>query len=225
VSAGAPNRIIAAVGLAREARIAEGPGVHAVIGGGDATALGEALRHAVAQGASGIISFGIAGGLDPALTPGACIVGSAARDGQTRWATDPVWSKNLQARLSGAISGEIVGLDWPAASLKQKKLLHGATGALAVDMESHVAGRTAAESGLPFAILRVVCDPAGRDLPPAALAGMRRDGTTDIGAVLKRLLRNPAQLVALIALANNARAAFSRLKGRRKRAGESFALN
>ena len=225
MSVGATNRIIAAVGLAREARIAEGQGVLAVIGGGDAAALAEALRHAIAQGASGIISFGIAGGLDPALKPGACIVGSAVRDGQARLVTDPVWSKNLQAKLPRVIVGDMAGLDWPAASVKQKKLLHSVTGALAVDMESHVAGRIAAQAGLPFAILRVVCDPAGRDLPPAALAGMRRDGTTDTGAVLKSLLRNPSQLFALIALANNARAAFSVLKRRRKRAGESFALN
>ena len=225
MSAGAPNRIIAAVGLVREARITQGQGVHAVIGGGDVAALSEALRSAIAQGASGIISFGIAGGLDPALKPGVCIVGSAVRDGQTRIATDPVWSKNLQARLPKAIAGDVAGLDWPAASVKQKKLLHSMTGALAVDMESHVAGRIALEAGLPFAILRVVCDPASRDLPHAALAGMRGDGTTDIGAVLKSLLRNPKQLGALIALANNARAAFSVLKRRRKRAGESFALN
>jgi hopanoid-associated phosphorylase len=224
VSAGAPNRIIAAVGLVREARIAQGQGVHAVIGGGDVAALGEGLRRAIAQGASGIISFGIAGGLDPTLKSGTCIVGSAVRDGQTRIATDPVWSKNLQAKLPKAIIGDIAGLDWPAASVKQKKLLLSVTGALAVDMESHVAGRIAAEMGLPFAILRVVCDPASRDLPHAALAGMRRDGTTDVEAVLKHLLRNPSQLGALIALANNARAAFSVLKRRRKRAGPKFGL-
>lgn len=225
MSAGAPKAIVAAVGLAREARIAEAQGVHAVIGGGDATALAEALRRAIAQGASGIISFGIAGGLDPALKPGTCIVGSAVWDGKMRLATDPVWSKNLQAKLPRSITGDIAGLDWPAASVKQKTLLRSVTSALAVDMESHLAGRIAAEVGLPFAILRVICDPAGRDLPHAALAGMRRDGTMDIGAVLKSLLRNPKQLGALIALANNARVAFSALKRGRKRAGESFALN
>lgn len=225
MSAGAPGRIIAVVGLAREAPIAEGQGVRAVIGGGDAAALAEALHQAVAQGASGIISFGIAGGLDPALKPGTCILGSAVRDGQSRLATDPVWLKNLQAKLPRAIVGDVAGLDWPAASVKQKALLHSVTGALAVDMESHVAGRIAVEAGLPFAILRVVCDPAGRDLPHAALVGMRRDGTTDVGTVLKSLLRNPRQLGALIALANNARKAFSVLKRRRRRVGERFALN
>lgn len=216
--------IIAAVGLAREARIAQAQGVHAMIGGGDAAALAEALRHAVAQSAAGIISFGIAGGLDPALKPGTCIVGSSVWDGKTRLATDPVWSKNLRATLPRAITGDIAGLDWPAASVKQKTLLHNVTGALAVDMESHVAGRIAAEAGVPFAILRVICDPASRDLPHAALAGMRRDGTTDTGAVMKSLLRNPKQLGALIALANHARVAFGVLKRRRKRAGPGFSL-
>lgn len=217
------KRIIAAVGLAREAQIAEGEGVTAVIGGGDTAQLTEALR-LVAPGAAGIISFGIAGGLDPALKPGRCIIGSAVREGQKRWETDARWLKNLQAALPKAIVGEVAGIDWPAASVKQKRLLHSATGALAVDMESHVAGRIAAEAGLPFAILRVVCDPAERDVPHAALAGMRRDGTTDVGAVLKKLLHQPSQLFALMALANNARVAFSVLTRRRKSAGPGFAL-
>ncbi len=38
------------------------------------------------------------------------------------------------------------------------------------------------QHGLPFAVLRVVADPQERDLPPAALAGMRADGTTDVGS-------------------------------------------
>ena len=217
------KRIIAAVGLAREARIAEGERVTAVIGGGDAAALGEALR-LVAPGAAGMISFGIAGGLDPALKPGSCIIGSAVREGHSRWEADAGWLKNLQAALPKAIVGDVVGLDWPAASAKQKRLLRDATGALAVDMESHVAARMAKDAGLPFAILRVVCDPADRDLPHAALAGMRHDGTTDVSAVLNKLLRQPSQLFALIALANHARAAFSVLTRRRKSAGPEFAL-
>jgi len=51
-------------------------------------------------------------------------------------------------------------------------------------MESHVAGRIAAEANLPFAILRVICDPADPQPAAGGTAGMRRDGTTNIGAVL-----------------------------------------
>ncbi len=221
----ASGRLIAVTGLAREARIAESEGgVHAVIGGGDETGLSDALRRAAAQGAAGILSFGIAGGLDPGLRSGACIVGSAVSLGQARWRTDAAWSKNLLQSLPGAAYGEVTGIDQPAASVDHKRLLYGLTGALAVDMESHVAGRIAAENELPFAILRIVCDPAQRSLPPAALAGMRRDGTTNVGAVLGRVLAKPAQLFAMIGLAADARVAFSELKRRRMMAGPNFGL-
>ena len=220
----ASGRVIAVTGLAREARIAESEFVHAVIGGGDETGLSDTLRRAVAQGAAGIISFGIAGGLDPALRSGACVIGSAVSLGPSRWRTDTAWSKNLLRALPGSAFGEITGIDQPAATVDHKRLLYSISGAIAVDMESHVAGRIAAENELPFAILRIVCDPAQRSLPPAALAGMRRDGTTNVGAVLGGLLTRPAQLFGMIGLAADARVAFSELRRRRMMAGPGFGL-
>ena len=54
--------------------------------------------------------------------------------------------------------------------------------------------RIAAELALPFAVLRVIADPAERALPPAALAGMRTDGGMDVGAVLASLAKSPAPI-------------------------------
>ena len=51
---------------------------------------------------------------------------------------------------------------------------------IAVDMESHVVGaRSPRRHGLPFAVFRVIADAAQRALAPAALVGMRADGTVD----------------------------------------------
>jgi adenosylhomocysteine nucleosidase len=219
-----PGRIVAVTGLAREARIAASPDVHTVIGGGDEAALSAELKQVVAQGAQGIISFGIAGGLDPALAPGTCIVGSAVSMGPARWRTDVLWSKRLLAALPGAVFAEIAGIDHPAASVEHKRLLRSMTGASAVDMESHIAGRIAESHGVPFAILRIVCDPAERNLPKAALVGMRKDGTSDIGAVLRALAASPGQLPGVIRLARDAGIAFGELKGRRKSLGDDFAF-
>ena len=41
-------------------------------------------------------------------------------------------------------------------------------------MESHIVAQLAARMRLPFAVLRVIADPAERAIPPAALVGMRR---------------------------------------------------
>jgi adenosylhomocysteine nucleosidase len=219
-----PGRIIAVVGLAREARIAAGPAVHPLIGGGVRAGLVHALERAVAEGGRAIISFGIAGALDPSLAVGACVVGSAARMGVARWPTNADWTERLMAALPGATLAEVAGADHPIGNAQHKRLLRAASGAAAIDMESHIAARAAAAHGLPFAILRIVCDPAGRSLPPAASVAMRADGTSDVGAVFRALTVAPGQLPGLIRLALDARIAFAQLKRRRDSLGGGFAL-
>ncbi len=78
-------------------------------------------------------------------------------------------------------------------------------------MESHIVARIAARHGLPFAVLRVVADPLDHNLPPAALVAMRPDGTTDVGACLRSLARQPGQLPALVRVAFDTRRAMAAL--------------
>ena len=89
--------------------------------------------------------------------------------------------------------------------------------------ESAIVARAAERHGLPFAILRVIADPAHRPLPSAALVAMRADGGIDVAAVLGALLRNPAQLPALIRLGLDSREAFSALVRARALLGANFA--
>jgi hopanoid-associated phosphorylase len=205
VTEGAPGFILSVSGLAREAAIAAGPGIRALAAGGPR--LPGLIEAAIAQGAAGILSFGIAGGLDPALPPGTAILAEAVIAGGERWAADAAWRERLAARLPDARLGDLAGVDLPVMTQADKQALASATRALAVDMESHIATRLAATHGLPFAALRVICDPAGRTIPPAAVAGMREDGGTDLGAILLALLRAPGQLPAMMRLAGDARTA------------------
>ena len=95
----------------------------------------------------------------------------------------------------------IAGVDQALSIPAHKRALNAATGAAAVDMESHIVADLAARHGLPFAVVRVIADPVSRGLPRAALVGMRSDGTTDVGACLRSLVRDPAQLPALVRVA------------------------
>lgn len=204
--------IIAAVGLERERRIVDGPGVEAIASGGDKLRL-EALLNERAAQAHGIISIGIAGGLAPALHPGDWILADSV-DGTP---TDAAWTGRLAARLPDATRGPLIGADAIVASSTEKAELHRTTGALAVDMESHVAARVAQRYRLPFAAARVVCDPAHRTLPPAARVAMKPDGRVDFLAVMRSLLAHPAQLPALIQTGWDAEQAFgSLLRGQRR---------
>ncbi|MDR5734986.1 phosphorylase [Caballeronia sp. LZ025] len=198
--------------MAFEARIVRGSGVDVVFAA-RSDWLERALSDAVAQGCSGIISFGTAGGLAPDLEPGALIVAQSVCGPFGTLRTDDAWSARIVEAFAGTPlaritrRGPMAGVTEPVKSEADKRSLHSSTGALAVDMESHIAGAIATARGLPFAVCRAVVDPAWRTLPPAATAGLRDDGTTAIGPILRELARQPSQLGAMLKLAGDARAA------------------
>jgi hypothetical protein len=194
--------LIIACGLKREARIFGRPGrdVFLVIGGGNAATLDRSLNDQAELFPGIILSCGIAGALGPTLRPGDVVI-----DG------DAAVVERLGQALPHAYRGGIVGNDAIVATAIEKRLLSERTGALAVDMESHVAARVALRKGLPFAALRVISDRAEDDLPPAALVGMRPDGGMALGAVLASLVRSPRQLPALIRTGRQADQAFRSL--------------
>src|SRR5260370_23182448 len=172
---GRGDRLIAVVGLAFEARIAAGPGVR-VICSGNGKNLAASLSRAIAEGATGVMSFGVAGGLSPALRPGTCIIGSAIlfeTDRINRINTDDDWSRKLLQTIPGAIPGMLFGAPAPVTHPRTKAALYTNTGAIAVHMESHIVGGVAAPHGLPLAALPVIADPAPRTTRPPTLAARR----------------------------------------------------
>src|ERR1700754_163306 len=129
--------MIVVVGLEFEARIAAGPGMH-VICSGDGRNLASQLAGALNHDCRGLVSFGVAGGLAPQLQPGDCVVGSAVISKAARHELDQQWSEKLLATIPGAVRGTLFGTSTPVADTKTKRALFEATGAMAVDMESHV---------------------------------------------------------------------------------------
>ncbi|RQV14371.1 phosphorylase [Burkholderia cenocepacia] len=204
--------VIAVTGMAFEARIARGDGVEAVFAA-RADRLERALAEATARGCAGIVSFGTAGGLAPDLAPGALVIADAIDGPFGRVQTDTGWSARLVAALQDTpvwarvTRGTMAAVGAPVVSEQDKTSLHRANGALAVDMESHIAAAFAAARGVPFAVCRAIVDPAWRTLPRAATAGLRDDGSTAILPILRELLKQPSQLGPLLQVASDARAA------------------
>jgi adenosylhomocysteine nucleosidase len=215
--------VIAFVGLAFEAKIAAAPGVQVVCrtAGSELEAVADS---AVRQGYRGMISFGVAGGLASQLRAGDWIVASSIREEQTVRPTDAVWSRKLLGMIDGAIHAPIVGVDLPIAEPAKKRELYRATGAAAVDMESHVVARVAAKHKLAFAALRVVVDPAHRAVPPAALIDMRPDGRPNVSAMLREVMARPSQLSPLARIAVDAFTARAAMNRVRRDLGPHFGL-
>ena len=219
---GAPH-VVVVCGLAYEAKVAAGSGVVAICGG-DQHRLAATLREATTPATRGIVSFGYAGGLAAEVSPGTCIVAKGVLSLGEGFVTDPIWSERMLAALPGARHADLAGVERPIQLTSEKRSLHARTGAVAVDMESHIVGRMARERGLPFVALRVVLDPAERAVPKAALAGHRADGSTDARAVMAALRRRPRELPAVLRLAFDAWIASRALLRCRRQLGDGFAF-
>lgn len=217
--------VLAVCGLAFEAAIARGPGVAAIHGPGRAVLVRlDRLLASDVRGCRGILSFGIAGGLDPALRAGDCVLAQAVVAGEQELEADERWLRALRASVPGAVVGRLAATCAPVADVQAKARLWKHAGACAVDMESHFAALAARRLGLPFAALRVVADPAHRSLPACAIAGLRADGSTALAPLLRALSSNPAELGMLLALAADAFAARRRLGAARTSAGAVFGV-
>jgi adenosylhomocysteine nucleosidase len=215
--------VIAFVGMSFEARIAAGPGVRVVCREAGSNIAGP-LTDAIKRGCRSIVSFGVAGGLSPRLRAGDWIVASSIVDAGKRHQTDVEWSRRLRNAVPGAGFAPVAGSDAPVSKPATKREWYTKTGAVAVDMESHVVARIAAEHGLPFAAVRVIVDPAHRTVPGAALAGMRSDGKTDVSAVLRALAASPSETLPVLRLAVDAFLARYALQRGRRMLGPGFGL-
>jgi adenosylhomocysteine nucleosidase len=198
----------AVVGLRAEARLLAGAPVAVAIGGGSPGGARLAAQRLVAQGAGALLSFGLAGGLNPALPPGALLIPRGVIERGETYLCDAA----LLRRLGGPNREAIAASDRIAATAAEKRALFEASGADAVDLESGALAQVARQAGLPFAVLRAVADPAERALPPAALVALDPGGQIALRALLASLLKRPGQVAALLALAADAAKARATLR-------------
>jgi hopanoid-associated phosphorylase len=215
--------VIAFVGMAFEARIAAGPGI-LVFARNARRELAATAANAARQGYRGIISFGVAGGLAGHLRTGDWVVASSVIEADGPVPTDAGWSRRLLDAIGDAHHGPILGVDTPVAEPATKRQLHRTSGAAAVDMESHIVARLAAQHGLAFTALRVIVDPVERAIPPAALLGMGPDARADTAAIMRDLIARPRQLPLLARLTWDAFIARSQMQRVRGLLGSHFGL-
>jgi len=215
--------VIACVGMAFEAKIVAGPGI-LVFSRDNHRALPTAVERAARQGYLGIISFGVAGGLVSGLHPGDWVVASAIVEPAAARATDTAWSRKLREAIPAASYAPILGVDSAISEPTTKRGLHRNTGAVAVDMESHLVARLAAAHGLAFAALRVIVDPVNRPIPRAALLGMGGGSRVNGAAVIRDLVVQPTQLPRLLRVSLDAFIARSEMLRVRRLLGPHFGL-
>lgn len=175
----------------------------------------DAARSLVTDGCGALLSFGIAGGLDPALKPGDLVIADSVItvDGK-RFIIDEGWRARLNAALADVpcVSAPLLGVGQVITRPEDKRRLFADTEAVAVDMESHAVAEAADEAGIPFLAVRVIADPADGEIPQTALKGVGKDGRSRPLAVAAALLLQPWELPGLLRLKRDSDQAFAVLR-------------
>jgi adenosylhomocysteine nucleosidase len=209
--------ILIVTGLPQEARIAAGPGVTVICSASDPQQLRRLLRASDPTAVRGVVSFGIAGGLDPSLNAGDVVIATEVVAGGSRWPTAPAFARDLVATTNPdgrrVTRGVLAGSETIVVTTDSKAELRQRTGAAAVDMESHIAAGYASANGLPFAALRVIADPASRSLPAVAADAIDANGRINAWKVLRGVALRPHAIPDLLRTARDFNRALAGLRG------------
>ena len=162
----------------------------------------------------GIVSFGIAGGMDPKLRSGSVLLPKAVvtPDG-AYFQTDDTWRRSVANNWPIVTDQSLqLGVNKVITSTNEKTQLFQATGAHALDMESHVIAAYAQKRGIPFIILRSIADSAKDTVPEIALAGMNKNGRATPLSLLRKIIQHPSSLRQVAKLAYTSNTAMRALK-------------
>ena len=169
-----------------------------------------AARSLADAGAARLLSFGMAGGLDPTLRPGTVLLPTEIISlSGARFTTSAQWREQLCLAIESALppaAGVLLSSATPVDAVADKAALFRETGAVAVDMESFGVAEVAAVRGLPFLAVRVIVDTAG-DVLPRAVVAASRTGRLNMRRLIGGLALAPLELVDVIRLTQRYRAA------------------
>jgi adenosylhomocysteine nucleosidase len=199
--------------LSELAQLGEGS-LLALSGIGRAAAAAAALA-LVDAGVSALMTFGMAGGLDPALKPGSVVIPREliAADG-ARYAACQAWREHVAAAVSplcAVTEGNLLTSTHALETPADKAAAFRNSGAAAVDMESAAVAEVAAKHNLPFIAVRVIVDTAADALPRAVVAASRA-GRVRFTRLIGGLIVAPREIISLLRLAQRYRIAMHSLR-------------
>lgn len=178
----------------------------------------EAARNAATRlqerGANSLISFGIAGALEPILRPGDLILPESIYTENLLLPVSLNWRNRIQEHLPShlrVIGGKLAASQKVLTSILEKHELAQSTGACAVDLESGAVAKVAADANIPFLAIRAIADPVEFSPPSTLLGAIHQDGSANLVRILSLLLKGSVNLSTLLRLAKELRTARSTL--------------
>ena len=197
--------------------------------GANADRARKAAQALLSKGCDALLSFGIAGGLDPLLQPGNTIVADAvvAPSGQ-RIATREKWRNSLLAALDSLPSvhiATVAGSNTLISTKAERQAIRHTSGASAVDMESHAVAEVANNANVPFLALRVVADSYANVVPGWVVACIGEQGEIKPLALTAGIFAHLPDLQTLVRLSKSSSAAYAGLRHASLLAGPRFRLD
>jgi nucleoside phosphorylase len=146
-----------------------------------------------------VLTCGLAGGLNPALSIGDVVFETS--------------NEALQKQLfgAGAKPARFYCAPLIATTVAEKEELRRTTGADAVEMESEIIHEICRERRIPCATVRVISDTAHENLPLNFNKLSKPDQSLDFGKLAWAIAKSPGKIPALLRLQRNTKYAAQRL--------------
>ncbi|MFQ5937521.1 MAG: purine phosphorylase [Acidiferrobacterales bacterium] len=166
-------------------------------------------------GSTALLSWGMAGGLDPSLLPGHLVLPETiVASDCTQYRVDADWHARVCRCLQGQVvasSGALVESHTVVSDSAEKASLAQTFGAVAVDMESAAIAAAARRANIPFMAIRAVADPVGRPIPAGVVDGLDAYGRVRLHTLAWLILQRPSTLADLLRLYRDNRTACATL--------------
>ena len=187
-----------------------------------------AAQQLVHQGATAILSWGTAAGLDPDLESGFLFIPDSIvdTDGST-YSTDAQWKARLYMELSNSIhlaSGKLSTSFRIITTPQDKHELFKRFNCQALDMESAALAAVAQTSSLPFMAIRAIVDTADMIIPNSVISALDKDGKPDIAKLISGLLFQPQDWRTLFRLSRSFKSAEKSLHSACHKLGVKLAM-
>ena len=150
-----------------------------------------------------LLVAGISGGLSETLQLGAVVVAREVRHSdEVVPAPDADWLQFALERgnVQGAVLLTADRILSTSASKAQARESLATSELSAVDLETAVYARVAAERGIPYLVLRVICDTANEDLPLDLNECLDESGGVSRVKVMQHAMRHPSLMGKLLSL-------------------------
>lgn len=182
------------------------------------------------SGFNALISWGTAGALAADVEPGALIIPETIVSGEGKvYQTSKNWRTSVINHLKDCPAdiflGQLSDSMHVLTHSSEKYRIRRQTDSLAVDMESAAIAEIARLNQTPFLAIRAVSDSSGMSIPDSVMKFTNPYGEVRILNLILSLLKRPADVRELIALARGYRSAVNTLRWIGQRRDSIFSLD